>query len=457
MSHKPNKKRITHKELNVAQLLELCKSAIDVVNNAVIVKVEKAGSEALGHETHVYVRPYAGKRFRCPVCGRKCPGYDRGTHKSCWRSRDLADGTKVFLHAELARIECPEHGVRTEDVPWALPDSRFTVNFDLEMAYIAVNSNRSAAASKLRVDWKTVGRAVSRVHHLIESDIKKRYKGLTSISIDETSYRKGHSCMTCVVNSDTNTVVWAADGHGVEVLSRFFEELTDEQKQSIKTVAGDGARWIDACISRYIPHAVRCLDPFHVVQWANDALDKVRLEAYRSTLKAAAELSGGQKLELSSAAEKIKGALYPLGKNPENLTVNQQAGLEFIADTCPKLYRAYELKELLRLVFKELSAEAAEPLLQSFFWRAAHSRLEPFKQLGHKIKRRRQNILNAIKYRMSSAKSEAINNKIKLLIRKAYGFRNIDSLLDFVLLVCSDKEVPQKHIGSSEIKAMYNS
>ena len=96
-------------------------------------------------------------------------------------------------------------------------------------------------------------RCISRARAYIEPDLKKRYAGLVNIGIDETSYRKGHSYVTVVVNHDTNTVVWCAPGHSTEVLSRFFEELTQEQRLNIKCVSGDGAKWIDACIEKYIP------------------------------------------------------------------------------------------------------------------------------------------------------------------------------------------------------------
>ena len=124
-------------------------------------------------------------------------------------------------------------------------------------------------------------RCISRARAYIEPDLKKRYAGLVNIGIDETSYRKGHSYVTVVVNHDTNTVVWCAPGHSTEVLSRFFEELTQEQLLNIKCVSGDGAKWIDACIEKYIPHARRCVDSFHVVTRAMEALNELRKESWR--------------------------------------------------------------------------------------------------------------------------------------------------------------------------------
>ena len=111
------------------------------------------------------------------------------------------------------------------------------------------------------------------------------------IGIDETSYRKGHSYITTVVNHDTNTVIWADKGHGREVLEKFFQLLTPDQLASIEVVTGDGARWITDCVSEYCPKATRCLDPFHVVEWANDALDAVSRRSSSSSAKSSATAS----------------------------------------------------------------------------------------------------------------------------------------------------------------------
>ena len=111
--------------------------------------------------------------------------------------------------------------------------------------------SKKKIAELMRVDWDTVGRLVDLVWHELEPDVKKRFDGLVRIGIDETSYRKGHSYITIVVNHDTNTVVWAHKGHGKEVLDLFFSELSPEQRESILVVTGDGARWITDSVKKY--------------------------------------------------------------------------------------------------------------------------------------------------------------------------------------------------------------
>ena len=120
----------------------------------------------------------------------------------------------------------------------------------------------------------------------------------------------------------------------------------------------------------------------------------------------------------------------------------QQTRLDIIQAKDPQLYRAYCLKESLRLLLKSTDVEQAEAELKHWLWWASHSRIPAFKALYKKIKRHKKHILNTICLGLSNARIEATNNKIKLIIRKAYGFRNIQNMMDMVYLVCSDIRIP---------------
>ena len=324
--------------------------------------------------------------------------------------------------------------------------------------FLAMNINRSVASELLRCDWHTVMRCILRAKDYLEPEPKKRYEGLENIGIDETSYRKGHSYVTVVVNHDTNTVVWCSLGHSTEVLSKFFEELTEEQRQSIKRIFEDGAKWIDSCVEKHIPHAIRCVDGFHVVTWTMYALDELRKQLWREALTDKRSLarainrgrgrpckSDQDSQKLSEAKKKtteIKTSTYILGKAPEHLTATQLERLEMISKNNPKLFRGYTLKEQLRLALKMPDKDEAKQELDVFFWRATHSRIPVFKELAYKIRRREEHILNTIETKLSNARVESINNKIKLFIRKAYGFRNIQNMQDMILLGCSNILIP---------------
>jgi len=110
--------------------------------------------------------------------------------------------------------------------------------------------------------------------------------------------------------------------------------------------------------------------------------------------------------------------------------------MELLIRSDKKLYRAYLLKEGLRLVFRYSYKEAEAELDRWLKW-AQRCRITEFVELGRKIKRHRAAILTTIKVGLTNARIEAINNKIKVTIRMGYGFRNIDNLIAIVRLKCS--------------------
>lgn len=135
----------------------------------------------------------------------------------------------------------------------------------------------------MRIDWETVGRCVHRTLNEIEPDRSRRLEGLVNIGIDDTSYRKGHKYITAIVNQDTNAVVWAAQGHGKGVLTQFYRQLTPQQLSTIKVVTGDGAKWITECVSEFTPGGERCIDLFHVIEWAMVKATKTKAKEIKNS------------------------------------------------------------------------------------------------------------------------------------------------------------------------------
>lgn len=405
----------------------------------------------------MHVRPYKNKQCRCPHCnnGKKLPRYD--THSSRWRGLDCG-GLIIEIESEVPRVSCPVHGVVTAEVPWAFPNSRFTKDFDLTVAWMAKHVNKSAVCSYMRISWETVGRCISRTREYLEPDTASRLSGLKRIGIDETSYSKGHKYITTVINHDTNTVVWVSKGHGKAVLENFFQTLTAEQRADIEVITGDGARWITDCVEEYCPDSLRCTDPFHVVEWATAALDEIRKEAWRDANaklkeiqkevkrgrgRPSADDEESQRLtEAKDKAKNIKNSRYALGKAPENLTENQKVKLAMIQANDGRLYRAYQLKESLRLLLKTKDPGKAEAELNHWLSWAQRCRIPSFVELGRKIKRHKEYILNFIRTGLSNARVEANNNKISLIIHRSFGFRNLNNLADLIMLVCSSLVIP---------------
>ena len=210
-----------------------------------------------------------------------------------------------------------------------------------------------------------------------------------------------------------------------------------------------------------MPQAVRCVDPFHVVQWAGESLDLVRREIWQMVrtqgrkLKAlnagtaeAATAGTAPVRDNEKIAMTVKKSAFALGKAPENLTPLQAERLQYIAETKPLLFRAYRIKEALRLLLKFQHAEDAGAELKKWYFWATHSRIDAIKKLAYKIRRHENNILNTIRLGLSNARIEANNNLIKLTIRRAFGFRILNNLISMVMLVCSDLQIPLPNRGS---------
>jgi transposase len=248
--------------------------------------------------------------------------------------------------------------------------------------------------------------------------------------------------LTPTVNHDTGNVVWCAEGHGRKVFDSFFGQLTDEQRAAIELVSGDGARWIDEAVAEWCPQAGRCVDTFHVVSWATDALDEVRRQAWREANKKAKAApkrkrgrpkAGEEANPEKKGAKAVRGLRYPLLKNPEDLTERQAADLEMAAISNPRLYRAYLLKEGLRLALK-LPADQVRDAVGEWRGRAWRSRIPEFVELQRKVKRHMDAIVATAEHGITNARVESVNNGIKLIVKMAYGYRNFDNLRAMVML-----------------------
>lgn len=443
------------------------------VNGAVIDEMYTEEADNGYKNLIIRVHLTKGNQNRDPHTGKKCPRYDSGKGYRRWRALDLEE-YMVYIEAEATRVTTKEHGVVTAAVPWARRHSKFTISFENTIVWMSRSLTKSAISEYMRVAWNTVGEIISRVKDELEPDISVRWDNLKRIGIDETSYQKGHKYITVIVNHDTGDVIWAHLGHDSETLELFFKGLTQEQRDSIEFVSGDGAKWIKGTCNKYIPQATFCIDPFHCISWATEELDNVRMRAFHEAVKEFNQAfkvdkkygkgrpRKGEDRPKNIKAKETKGAKYALGKAPENLTERQAQRLEFIRISNPQLYRAYLMKEDLRLIFKMKDADDVEEELDRWIGWAQRCRIPEFVKLGKKIKRHKEDILMTIKYGLSNARIEATNNKIKLIIRKAYGFRNMKNMLDMILLECSslpielpNRERKKKRMHNEENRSYY--
>jgi len=381
----------------------------------------------IGEEGEIVIvaRPNWRERDRCGICRRRSPGFDLGDGRRRWRALDLGT-TMAFVEAGAPRVTCRRHGVVVCAVPWARHDSRFTRAFEDQTAWLAVHCSKTAVAQLMRIAWRTVGGICERVAEEAAREVD-RLANLKRVGIDEISHRRGQRYLTVVVCHDTGRLVWAAAGRDRKTVETFLDALGEERCTQLELVSADMAAWVARPIAERCPQAELCLDPFHVVMLATDALDEVRREVWNQARRA------GQ----TALARDLKGARFALWKNPERLTERQAAKLADIQKTNARLYRAYLLKEQLRQIYR-LPADHAIKLLERWIAWARRCRLKPFVKLARTITDQRAGITAAIRHGLSNARVEAINTQIRLLTRRAFGFHSPDALIALAMLSLAD-------------------
>ena len=379
----------------------------------------------------VRVRPRRREGSRCGVCGRHSPGYDRGEGKRRWRALDLG-ATKAYLEADAPRVACKRHGVVVARVPWARHGSWFTREFEQQVAWLASRCAKAAVCELMRVSWYTVGRIIERV---VVDERAQRGDPLDTLrraGIDELSYRVGQRYITVVVDHDTGQLVWAEEGRDKQTVARFFAQLGAERKAKLELVSSDMGEWITRVVAEQCPQATLCLDPFHIVALASDALDEVRREVWNE-----ARRQGD-----TAGARFLKGSRYALWKRPERLTERQKLKLSQIAKINQRLFRAYMLKEQLRLVFHEPDTDTAVALLKAWLAWARRCRIASFVKLAKTITAHHAGIVATLTHRLSNARVEAINTTLRLICRRAYGFHSAQALIALAMLTVGGLRPP---------------
>jgi transposase len=371
----------------------------------------------------IVARVRLNKRY-APCCGRcetKAPKYDNGDGERRWRAMDMG-ATPAYLEGPAPRVNCPDHGPTVALVPWARHGSRQTSWFEDQVAWLAVHTSKFAVSMLMRIAWITVGVIIARV--VAESLLNKDpFDGLRRIGIDEISFKRGQKYIMVVVDHDTGRLIWAAEGHNKKTLAKFFDKLGAERCKKIELVSADAAEWIGELVKWRCKNATLCIDPFHVVKWATEALDEVRRAVWNDAR------NNGQK----ALARELQGTRYALWKNPEDLTERQDAKLSWVQKTNAPLYRAYLLKEQLRQAFALRGKQGMDLIDRWLSW-AMRCRLKPFVELARRVKKNLDGIRAALEYRLSNALVESTNTKLRLLMRIGFGFRNTANLIALMLL-----------------------
>jgi transposase len=359
------------------------------------------------------------RRPRCPTCGE--PGTIHETREPrFWR--DLAFGeTVTLLRYAPRRVDCAKCGIHVEDVPWAAPKSRFTRRMEELVAYLAQQMSKTAVCKLAGIDWRTVGTIVARI--IGERLDPSRLDDLTGIGVDELSFRRHHNYVTVVVDHVRQRIVWVGEGKSSDTLAEFFKALGPERAKLLTHVTMDLSAAFRSSVTTHAPQAELVFDRFHIQRLASAAVDAVRREEVRGA-------------ENAAAAKSLKGTRWPLLKSPWNLSTTESAKLGDLQRANRRIYRAYLLKEKLAdILSRKQPGVAAAELTRWTRW-AARSRLKPFVKLSRTIKQFSTGIIAYIRTGLSNGPTEGLNNKIRLITRRAFGFHSAHALIAMIFLCC---------------------
>jgi transposase len=371
---------------------------------------------------------------RCSGCGCRRPGYDQLAERY-WRHLDFG-GVEVWLRYARRRVDCPRCGVVVEQVPWSeAPESRFTTDFELAAAYLVQRCDKTSVTEMFRIAWRTVGQIVERV--VGRRGLEEALDGLRHIGVDELSYRKGHRYLTLVTNHETGRIVWAKEGKTADTLKAFFDELGKERCRAVETVSIDMSQAYINAVRDKVPHAQIVFDRFHVQQLVTNALDQTRREEWQRLRRLDPE-----------EGKAMKGLRWPLLKNPWNLTPEQRDRLSTLQQDNKRLYRAYLLKESFAEILDRRQPNVVKRKLSDWLGWASRSRLPAFVTTASTIRRHLDDIVAYIRWRITNGVVEGLNNKARLLTRRAYGFHSAAAAIAIIMLCCTgiDLDPPVKSL-----------
>ena len=361
----------------------------------------------------VQMEPRKNSRVFCSGCGRPGPVYDRLEPRRfefvpLW-------GILVFLAFRMRRVNCKRCGVTVEMVPWCDGKNRLTTTYRWFLASWAKRLSWSEVGSIFRTSWDSVCRAVE---HAVEWGLAHRdLSQVTALGVDEVAWARGHTYLTLVydIGGKTRRLLAVAEKRTEASLRSCLEGLGEPVCLGVKYVCSDMWKPYLNVIGEKLSQAVHVLDRFHVMQQFGKALDEIRAEESKRLVRDGYE-------------PVLKKSRWCFLKRPENLTAKQTVRLSELLRYNLRTVRAYLLREEFQRVWEYQSAWWAGKFLDEWTSRVMRSRLEPMKKIARSIRVHRPLILNwfRAKGEVSAGAVEGLNNKVKLVTRKSYGFRTAE-------------------------------
>ena len=362
-----------------------------------------------------------GRSLRCGQCkGRTRRIHGRRPERQ-WRDLRVREQSLILRYAPF-RVRCPTCGVRVEQVPWAERWQRITRALARAIARVARHLSWKQTAAQYAVDWKTV---LGAVRSAVAQGLQRRvWKPLHVLGIDEVSRSKGQRYLTLVYDLERRRLVWVGEGRDEQTMQQFFQWLPPGRRRSVRVVCCDMWKAYVGAIQQQLPRARLIFDRFHVVQHLNRAVDEVRRETWRRLPK--------------SEKPAFKQTRWLWLKNPWNLQRQEQRRLSALCRKNQPIVQAYYLKEAFQRFWDYKYPGWARPYLTQWLRWARHSRLVPFNRFARMIMDHVDGILAWSELRVSNGALEGMNNKVKVVSHRAYGFRKVDTYITAIWHSCAD-------------------
>jgi transposase len=368
----------------------------------------------------VRVAAHAGIRGRCSECRRSSPGYDRQPERR-WQFVPLWGIPVWFLYAP-RRVKCPQHGVVVEHIPWSDGKRPLTTAMMGFLARWARRLSWRETSQVFQTSWEAVYRSVE---WFVEWGLEHRQlDGITSIGVDEIHWGHGlkaDNFLTLIYQIDAGCrrLLWIGKRRSEKTLRLGLKALGPAVVQGLRFVCSDMWRPYLNVLAAEASQALHVLDRFHIAQHMNQAVDEVR-RAEGSRLKA----------QSKDEAKQLKNMRWPLLRKGSRVRGKARKKLNALIASKLETARAWELKEAFGHFWKYKSVLWAAGFLDAWCERAMRSRLEPMQKVARMLRNHEELLMNwfRAKGELSSAAVEGLNNKIRVITRRAYGFRTYKAM-----------------------------
>lgn len=369
----------------------------------------------------IELRPVAGKAKRCSGCGFLVMEIHDVTER---RVRDLPLWDfDTWLILPRARLRCPRCGPTVEAVDWLDKHQRMTCRLAEKIARLAMVLPIDHVADWFAVHWTTVKQLHRRaLEQQLGPITRESLAGVRFLAIDEFAIQKGHRYATVIVDPTTKRVLWVSRGRDRAAVRPFFELLGKRGCAEIEAIAMDMSGPFGDEVRSQCPQAAIVYDLFHVVaRYGREVIDRVRVDETNRIAQAA----GPNRHGIRAQRRVIKGTRWLLLRNRDAVTnAADRIRLKELLVANRALFVVYVLKDDLKQLWRFRYMAAAQRFWQHWYRRAMASRLEPLQHFTRRLQPYLAGILNHCRYPLNTALVEGINNKIKVIKRMAYGYRD---------------------------------